>query len=39
MFSYYVEKLKSVDYCAAGGAGVLVRIDINSPLGTKPKDS
>ena len=33
MFSYYIEKLKTIDHCIADGARVLVRIDINSPLG------
>ncbi len=33
MFDHYVEKLRTIDYCAKEGARVLVRIDINSPLG------
>ncbi len=33
MFEHYLKRLRRIDECAKKGARVLVRIDINSPLG------
>lgn len=35
MFERYLAKLKDIRYCAEKGARVLVRIDINSPIGRR----